>query len=192
MMLVSSSGWAHSPITLIFTALSAVYGAAFAPGTAAKNDRRAPQGPRRNVSSPLILAPLRTTSNSLRPYVIPGFRRVSSSRATTLINRENARRRRHLGRPARRARERVRRARCCASKLTRDSVRYGARTGSRARCWTARHRVAGQEVVLEGRRYPVRGLRPRDRAHDHRRRGRVHAPAPNSTATTACASPRPP
>src|SRR3954453_6147250 len=26
MMLVSSSGWAHSPITLIFTALGAVYG----------------------------------------------------------------------------------------------------------------------------------------------------------------------
>src|SRR5689334_7192495 len=34
MMLVSSSGWAHSPITLIFTALSAVYGAAFAAGAA--------------------------------------------------------------------------------------------------------------------------------------------------------------
>src|SRR3954447_24172934 len=34
MMLVSSSGWAHSPITLIFTDLSAVYGAALAPGAA--------------------------------------------------------------------------------------------------------------------------------------------------------------
>src|SRR5215210_1364177 len=36
MMLVSSSGWAHSPITLIFTALSAVYGdgGAAAPGIA--------------------------------------------------------------------------------------------------------------------------------------------------------------
>src|SRR3954462_15665492 len=31
-MLVSSSGWAHSPITLIFTALSAVYWAALAAG----------------------------------------------------------------------------------------------------------------------------------------------------------------
>src|SRR3954449_3972164 len=34
MMLVSSSGWAHSPITLIFTALSAVYWAALATGAA--------------------------------------------------------------------------------------------------------------------------------------------------------------
>src|SRR3954447_7703763 len=33
-MLVSSSGWAHSPITLIFTALSAVYWAALAAGAA--------------------------------------------------------------------------------------------------------------------------------------------------------------
>jgi hypothetical protein len=59
MMLVSSSGWAHSPITLIFTALLAVY-AARAGAAAASAMTSATRNPNR-----LTLIPLkRTTSNT--------------------------------------------------------------------------------------------------------------------------------
>src|SRR4051812_22791479 len=86
MMLVSSSGWAHSPITLIFTALSAVYGAApalaAAPSSTASADNRST--PSRLTSLSLTLAPLRTTSNT-KP--IPAFRGVSSPVGGTLHQR---------------------------------------------------------------------------------------------------------
>src|ERR1700741_752711 len=85
MMLVSSSGWAHSPITLIFTALSAVYGAALAldpaPSSTASADSRTK--PVRLTSLSLTLAPLRTTSNR---EPIPAFRRLSSPCALPSIN----------------------------------------------------------------------------------------------------------
>src|SRR6478609_85018 len=58
MMLVSSSGWAHSPMTLIFTASLAVYGAAEAAGTTHSAIAMANSTPKR-----LTPAPLRTTSN---------------------------------------------------------------------------------------------------------------------------------
>src|SRR3954454_12372200 len=118
MMLVSSSGWAHSPITLILTDLSAVYGAAFAPGAAARATTAAvarttpkrftsPLPPPMRVA--LTLAPLRTTSNRDLANVIPGFGSLSSQRGYPLTSRAVGVSR-CSRRGARRARERPRRA----------------------------------------------------------------------------------
>src|SRR3954451_23887551 len=86
-MLVSSSGWAHSPITLIFTALSAVYWAALAAGAApsATATKAASATPIR--FKPLLLLvcrhtlePVRTGSNRLnRRHAIPAFLGLSSA-----------------------------------------------------------------------------------------------------------------
>src|SRR6478672_9274394 len=88
MMLVSSSGWAHSPITLIFTALGAVYCAARAAGaqpmaTAASAARTTPKRVT-SVPPPLLDQPshVRTLSHDFE-HAIPGPIPVSSRRGGT-------------------------------------------------------------------------------------------------------------
>jgi hypothetical protein len=49
-------------------------------------------------------------------------------------------------------------------KIAKPAVRYGApHTVTGKLCWTARTPLAGQEIVLEGQRYPFPRLVPRDR-----------------------------
>ena len=161
------------------------------PWSRRRETRRAPQGPRRNASSPLILAPLRTTSNTRCAVRYSRLSARVKFAATTLMHRENARRRRRLAAllvaPASASAAPLLRRRSS----TRDSVRYGAEHRTH-RDAARRHdaALAGQEIVLEGRRYPYEG--------SYRVIARTTTDAegkfelePSSTATTACASPRP-
>ena len=141
------------------------------------------------LSRPLILAPLRTTSNraaSVRYSRLSApvkCARLPSAPCARLVGvllvaalvaaRERPRRAAAERRPG--ARVRALRRGAPARRDARSTARAARRPGGRAR----------------GPALPVRGLLPRDRAHDDRRRGRVHASTPSSTATTACASSRP-
>src|SRR5689334_10084121 len=116
MMLVSSSGCAHSPSTLILTDLSAVYGAAFATGAPARMTATAiaTTTPKRFTSSlpprsewpshSHLFTQLRTAKRS---YVIPAFNALSS-RVATLGTSASPRCPRCPCRRARRPRERER------------------------------------------------------------------------------------
>ena len=156
MMLVSSSGWAHSPITLIFTALSAVYGAALGAGAAPSSTAKAATRTTPNRLTSLLpprshlFARLRTRN------LFPAFRLVSSFRrlpsvsvryavliflAAALLVPASAHAAPKLG-----------------VTLSKDAVRYGASAhGQRHAARRHRRRSARQEVVLEGRRYPYEG-----------------------------------
>ena len=130
-------------------------GAAVAPGTAVRNPRERSK----DHAETFHVAPLHTRTPShdfehASPYVIPGFRRLSS-RAATLV-RVRPRRRRCPARGCSSCPRAPTPRRCSTSSSTRARSGTAPRTPSRARCWTAPRRSRARTSCSRDAGIPTR------------------------------------